>query len=71
MGGLLMKQKRNLDKLVYKDCKKAMNPALMIYAINSILSGGLTVYTASILGKFTDAVFNLDFSYGVGNNYRS
>jgi len=67
MGGLLMKQKRNLDKLVYKDCKKAMNPALMIYAINSILSGGLTVYTASILGKFTDAVFNLDFSYGISN----
>lgn len=67
MGGLLMKQMSNLDKLIHKDCKKAMTPALMIYSINSILSGGLTVYTASILGQFADAVFNLDFSYGISS----
>lgn len=62
-----MKQMSNLDKLIHKDCKKAMTPALMIYSINSILSGGLTVYTASILGQFADAVFDLDFSYGISS----
>ena len=67
MGGLLMKRMSNLNRLVYNDCREAMVPAVILYSINSILCGGLTIYTASILGQFADAVFKLNFSNGISS----
>ena len=60
MGGLLMKRMSNLNRLVYNDSREAMVPAVILYSINSILCGGLTIYTASILGQFADAVLRRD-----------
>lgn len=54
-------------KQVVWDCAKAIAPALLFNLIESIAGSVVLVYTASVLGKFTNAVFNLDFSYGIAN----
>lgn len=57
-------------KLIYQDCEKAMRLPLGIHMIGDSLGGLLTVYTASVLGQFADAVFALDFSIGMANLWR-
>lgn len=54
-------------KQVVSDCAKAIAPALLFKLIESVAGSVVLVYTASVLGKFTNAVFNLDFSYGIAN----
>lgn len=47
-----------------------MTPAVIFYSTSDIISGILTVYAARILGDFADAVFNLDFSYGISSFWK-
>ena len=54
-------------KQIVSDCAKAIAPALLFNLIESVAGSVVLVYTASVLGKFTNAVFNLDFSYGIAN----
>ena len=60
-----MKQRDKLKKRIYADCRQAMTPALLLYAFSAGLGGIISVYTASVLGEFADAVFLLDLSYGL------
>ena len=41
-----------LKKMVYRDCVKAMLPALVFGAAGDIIEKLLTVYTAMVLGSF-------------------
>ena len=54
-----------LKKMVYRDCVKAMLPALVFGAAGDIIEKLLTVYTAMVLGSFADAVFVLNFDMGL------
>lgn len=65
-----MKKSDSLKKLIYKDCRRAMRPALLLHTTDTLLSGVLSVYAASILGNFADAVFRLDLSYGFSNFWK-
>ena len=62
-----MNQSDSLKKLIYKDCQKAMRPALLLHMIDNLLSGVISIYFAGVLGDFAYAVFRLDFSYGISN----
>lgn len=54
-------------KIVVKDCAKAIMPAVVFDIMESLVGSFLSVYTAMTLGRFADAVFKLDFSYGLAN----
>lgn len=58
---------KNIKKMVVGDCAKAVFPALIFNILYIVLTSALTVYTATIVSQFTDAVFRLDFSYGISN----
>lgn len=58
---------KTIRKRVVIDCAKAISPALLFNILYVVLSSVLTVYTATVIAQFTDAVFKLDFSYGVSN----
>lgn len=58
---------KSIRKLVVTDCAKAITPALIFNIFYVVLTSVLTVYTATIASQFTDAVFRLDFSYGLSN----
>lgn len=65
-----MKEKDFLKKWIYKDCRKAMMPAVVLYFLRDMAGGLLTVYSAGILGDFADAVLELDLSYGIMNFWK-
>lgn len=65
-----MKREHELKKKIYGDCQKAMMPALILYTLSAFLGGLLSVYTASVLGEFADAVFDLNLSYGISNFWK-
>lgn len=67
MEEFFLKQINCLKRNIYNDCRQAMAPAVICYALNDILGAIIGVYTAVVLGKFADAVFNLDISYGIAN----
>ncbi len=52
-------------RLVRKDCRKAMWPAVVGYTAGDLLGSLLNIYTAGILGSFADAVLRLDLSGGM------
>jgi len=54
-------------KRVIQDCTKAVAPTVLFNVIDIMFGSLLTVYIATVLAKFTDAVFKLDFSYGIAN----
>lgn len=56
---------KKIKKLIYKDCRKAMTPSAILYAIEECISGLVMIYAAGILGSFSDAVFNFDLSFGI------
>lgn len=58
---------KKYKKKVIQDCEKAVTPAAVFNILNEITGLLLSIYTATVLGKFTDAIFRLDFSYGVKN----
>lgn len=62
-----MTDKTNLKKLIYWDCIRATWIPIGISVLDECLKGLLSVYTASILGSFADAVFRLDLSVGKAN----
>ena len=60
----------SLNRKVFKDCAKAVSPALAFNILDVVLTSVLTVFTATVIASFTDAVFRLDFSYGVANFWK-
>lgn len=62
--------KRSDKKQVYGDCMRIVRVPFAIYAVNECAEGLLTVFTASLLGSFADAVFSLDFSFALSNLWR-
>lgn len=60
-----MKRGDELKKRIYADCRQAMTPALLLYILSAGLGGVMSVYTASLLGEFADAVFEVQVSHGM------
>ncbi len=58
---------KRLRRKVFRDCAAAVSPALAFNIFDVIMTSILTVYTATVVARFTDAVFRLDFSYGSAN----
>ena len=56
-----------LKKNVLWDCSRAIAPAVVFNISDAILGACLTIYTADAFAGFTDAIFRLDFSYGMAN----
>lgn len=65
-----MKKRDLLRKAIYLDCRTAMTPAVVFYALEEVGTVLLAVYTASILGAFADNIFSLDLSYGLDNFWK-
>lgn len=59
-----MKKRDNSQKLILKDCRKAMWTAALGHTLCNSFSGLMAIYTAEKLGKLTDAVFNSNTSLG-------
>jgi len=59
-----------LKKQIYRDCRKAMTPALLLYTLENVAGSILTIYTAGVLGDFADAVLTLNFSYSISNIWK-
>ena len=60
-----IKNKDLVGHAVIKECKMAMAPAILFYFFKELVGGFLNIFTATVLGKFTDAVFSLNFSFGI------
>lgn len=52
---------------IYADALKSMRLPILLHTAASCTEGILTVFTATILGRFADSVFRLDFSLGIRN----
>ena len=65
-----MKKTDSLDKAIKNDCRKAMLPSTLIYAVQESVTALLNVAMAGVLGEFADAVFRLDVSYGMTNLWK-
>ena len=53
--------------LIYKDCISVLPVPFLFCTFGSAFGGVITVYAAEILGEFADAVFHLDFRFGMTN----
>ena len=51
-----IKNKDLVGHAVIKECKMAMAPAILFYFFKELVGGFLNIFTATVLGKFTDAV---------------
>lgn len=58
---------KQLKKKIYADCHKAMQIPILFHIFGQCVPQLLTVYTASVLGNFANAVFNHDLSYALSN----
>lgn len=65
MRSMGIKNKDLVGHAVIKECKMAMAPAILFYFFKELVGGFLNIFTATVLGKFTDAVFSLNFSFGI------
>lgn len=66
----MKKSDKDLKKLIYGDCRKAMMPSTFFYSLEDCITGLLAVYTANVLGEFADAVFRLDLRFGLANVWK-
>ncbi|MCC8103913.1 MAG: ABC transporter ATP-binding protein/permease [Clostridiales bacterium] len=57
-------------KQVIRDCGKAMNLTVFIYGLTELVTGVLTTYIATVLGRFADAVLTQNLSVGRGELMR-
>lgn len=57
-------------KQVIRDCGKAMNLTVIIYGLTELVTGVLTTYIATVLGRFADAVLTQNLSVGRGELMR-
>ena len=60
-----VKKRDKTEKMIYRDCEKAMRVSTLVYIVSETLEGFLTVFTAKILGNFADAIFNVNISLGM------
>lgn len=54
-------------RAIYKDCGKIMAIPVVISTAETVLTNIIFVYISKILGEFADAVFLLDYNYGLEN----
>ena len=50
---------------IYADALNSMRLPILLHTAVSCTEGILTVFTATILGRFADSVFRLDFSLSI------
>lgn len=65
-----MNDKKHIHRKIYADCIRATTVPTLLYGLQEVLSGILTVLTAGILGQFADAVFRLDFTFGLSHLWK-
>lgn len=65
-----MNDKKHIHRKIYADCIRATAVPVLLYGLQEVLEGLLTVRTAGILGQFADAVFRLDFAFGQANLWK-
>lgn len=65
-----MNDKKYIHRKIYADCIRATTLPAFLYGVEACLEGILTVLTAGILGQFADAVFRLDFAFGLANLWK-
>lgn len=65
-----MNDKKTIHRKIYADCIRATTVPTLLYGLQEVLEGLLTVLTAGILGQFADAVFRLDFVFGLENLWK-
>lgn len=51
---------------IFLDCLKIYRLSSFLYAAGIIVGEGIAIYSASVLGRFSDSVLSGDFSLGVG-----
>lgn len=56
--------------LILRDCTRAMLPSIIIYIIRDSLVAQLTIIIADVLGKFADAIFDSNLSWGLENLHK-
>ena len=57
-------------KLLYKDCMKFTRIPCLIYLVQECGEGLVSVFIATLIGSFADAVFVLDMQYAIANMWR-
>lgn len=62
-----MKRFDETEKQVFRDCRRYVFPGLVCFAGGYLVCSLIAVYTAGVLGRFADAVINLDFQGGFTN----
>ncbi|MGN1345581.1 MAG: ATP-binding cassette domain-containing protein [Eubacteriales bacterium] len=65
-----MNDKKRIHRNIYADCIRAVTLPTLLYGAQACLEGILAVLTAGILGQFADAVFQLDFTFGLSNLWK-
>lgn len=65
-----MNDKNYIHRKIYADCVRATALPTLLYGLQECLEGILTVLTAGILGQFADAVFKLNFTFGLENLWK-
>ena len=65
-----MNDKKYIHRKIYADCIRATALPILLYGLQEVLEGLLTVRTAGLLGQFADAVFRLDFAFGQENLWK-
>lgn len=54
-----------MRRQIVSDCGKAMAPCTILYLLGEASESLVTIYTAGVLGDFSNAVLRLDVSYGL------
>lgn len=62
--------KHTEKKLLYKDCMKFTQIPCLIYLVQECGEGLVSVFIATLIGSFADAVFVLDMQYAIANMWR-
>ena len=62
--------KHTEKKLLYKDCMKFTRIPCLIYLVQECGEGLVSVFIATLIGSFADAVFVLDMQYAIANMWR-
>lgn len=60
-------RKRNLPKLIFGDCARAMCPAMITYILKDTVLAQITIIIADVLGQFADAIFKSNASLSEEN----
>lgn len=58
------------DRMIRRDCRHAMFPSTVVLTLYECLVSIFNVYTASVMGEFTDSILQMNVDLGVQNIIR-